>query len=96
MSKLINLKLILIILLILPTYSCGGKWGADARKVSPSPKQRVKKNLEEGRGFRVNDLRKKSTGTNYEFEFDFKRKMENKSITLGFPYGIMNCHPNSI
>ena len=67
MSKLINLKLILIILLILPTYSCGGKWGADARKVSPSPKQRVKKNLEEGRGFRVNDLRKKSTGTNYEF-----------------------------
>ena len=67
MSKLINLKLILIILLILSTYSCGGKWGADARKVSPDPKQRVKKNLEEGRGFRLNDLRKKSTNTNYEF-----------------------------
>ena len=67
MSKLINLKLILIILLILPTYSCGGKWGADARKVSPDPEQRVKKNLEEGRGFRLNDMRKKSKGTTYEF-----------------------------
>ena len=67
MSKLINLKLILIILLILPTYSCGGKWGADAKKISPDPKQRVKKNLEEGKGFRVNDLRNKSKGTTYEF-----------------------------
>ena len=67
MTKFINLKLILIILLILPTYSCGGKWGADARKVSPDPKQRVKKNLEEGKGFRLNDMRKKSKGTTYEF-----------------------------
>ena len=39
----------------------------DARKVSPDPEQRVKKNLEEGRGFRLNDMRKKSKGTNYEF-----------------------------
>ena len=67
MTKLTNLRSILILLLILSTYSCGGKWGADARKVSPDPKQRVKKNLEEGRGFRLNDMRKKSTGTNYEF-----------------------------
>ena len=67
MSKLFNLKLILIFLLMLPLYSCGGKFGADARKVSPNPKDRVKKNLEEGRGFRLNDMRNKSSGTNYEF-----------------------------
>ena len=28
--------------------------GADARKVSADPKERVKKNLEEGRGFTLN------------------------------------------
>ena len=27
----------------------------DARKVSPNPKDRVKKNLEEGKGFRLDD-----------------------------------------
>mgnify|MGYP001257324794 CR=1 FL=1 len=34
---------------------CNGKFpGADARKVSADPKERVKKNLEEGRGFTLN------------------------------------------
>ncbi len=36
--------------------SCNGKLpGADARKVSYDPKERVKKNLEEGRGFRLSE-----------------------------------------
>ena len=30
--------------------------GADARKISYDPKERVKKNLEEGKGFRLNDI----------------------------------------
>ena len=30
--------------------------GADARKVSPDPRERVKKNMEEGRGFRLGKL----------------------------------------
>ena len=49
--------------------SCGGKLGgSDARKISPDPKARVKKNLEEGRGFRLNNMiNKGSSGTNYEF-----------------------------
>ena len=35
---------------------CNGKLpGADARKFPDDPKLRVKKNLEEGRGFRIND-----------------------------------------
>jgi len=39
----------------------------DARKNSPDPKERVKKNLEEGRGFRLNDTLKGRRGTNFEF-----------------------------
>ena len=34
---------------------CKGLPGADARKVSYDPKDRVKKNLEEGKGFRLVD-----------------------------------------
>ena len=51
---------------------CGGNFfrGADARKVSPDPRERVKKNLEEGKGFRINDVVKKGVGRgggNFEF-----------------------------
>ena len=67
-SKLINLKILLIILISISISGCGGKFpGADARKVSPNPKERVKKNLEEGKGFRINDMGKKNSGTTYEF-----------------------------
>ena len=42
--------------------------GADARKYPPNPELRVKKNIEEGRGFRLNDAIKKGTGGgNFEF-----------------------------
>ena len=66
MTKLLHIKLILTLFLVIPTYSCGGKFGADARKVSPDPKARVKKNLEEGRGFTLMGGRKDG-GTNYSF-----------------------------
>jgi len=67
-SKLLKFNFLLIFTITLFISGCGGKWGADARKVSPDPKQRVKKNLEEGKGFRLNDLgKKKSSGTTYEF-----------------------------
>tara|TARA_B100000795_G_scaffold253808_1_gene224232 strand:+ start:264 stop:812 length:549 start_codon:yes stop_codon:yes gene_type:complete len=46
--------------------SCaGGMPGGDARKNPPDPKLRVKKNLEEGKGFRLNDAFKK--GGDFEF-----------------------------
>ena len=36
--------------------SCGGKLpGADAKKYPPNPRERVKNNLEQGKGFRIND-----------------------------------------
>ncbi len=41
--------------------------GADARKVSPDPKERVKKNLEEGRGFRLMDAVGKKKGGDFLF-----------------------------
>ena len=50
--------------------SCGGKiWDpADARKVSPNSKERVKKNLEEGKGLSLGKLMKGGKGgTNYQF-----------------------------
>ena len=53
-SKLISFSIITIMVL----SSCSGKIpgipGADARKFPADPKQRVKKNLEEGRGFTLN------------------------------------------
>jgi len=43
------------------------KWGADARKFPDDPKLRVKKNMEEGRGFRINDAFKSPKGGVFEF-----------------------------
>jgi len=49
--------------------SCGGIWDpADARKISPSSKERVKKNLEEGKGISLGKMMDGgSGGTNYQF-----------------------------
>lgn len=53
--------------------SCNGKFpGADARKVSYDSKERVKKNLEEGKGFRLSD----SFGNNGSGTFDFASSNE--------------------
>ena len=45
--------------------SCGT--GVDARKFPPNPEERVKKNIEEGRGFRLSETFKKGSATTYEF-----------------------------
>ena len=48
--------------------SCGIWDPADARKVSPNSKERVKKNLEEGKGFSLKKMASGgSGGTNYQF-----------------------------
>src|SRR5210317_81913 len=64
--RLINTLLILP--LIVSLTSCGAlKYKkTDARKVSPNPEEKIKKNLEDGRGFRLFGG-EKSGGTNYEF-----------------------------
>ena len=49
-------------------YSCGIYAPSDARKVSPNSKERVKKNLEEGRGMSLKKMMSDgSGGTSYQF-----------------------------
>ena len=47
--------------------SCGIYKPVDARKVSPNADERVKKNLEEGKGFTLMGAFGESKGTNYSF-----------------------------
>ena len=63
----IKVTIICIILSIILS-ACNGKLpGADARKVSYDPKERVKKNIEEGRAFRLDDAFKNKSSGNFEF-----------------------------
>ena len=63
--------LILLVGLFLLAFlnSCGGGWWdpADARKISPNSKERVKKNLEEGKGMSLKKMMGGEGGTNYQF-----------------------------
>ena len=52
-------NLILFISVLFFLHSCGLYKPTDARKVSPNANERVKKNMEEGRGFRLSTLGKK-------------------------------------
>ena len=53
--------------------ACNGKIpGADARKVPADPKERIKKNLEEGRGIKLNDV----FGGDKSGKFDFANSNE--------------------
>ena len=67
----LNLKKILpnllIPLILIALSSCGT--GGDARKNPPQPELRVKRNLEEGRGFTIDNVLKnrKKRGGNFEF-----------------------------
>ena len=61
-------NIILTILIFILLSGCSGKLpGADARKVPYDPKERVKKNIEEGRGFRLMDGVKSKGGGDFEF-----------------------------
>ena len=64
-----NLRIIFVLILSsIILSSCNGKLpGGDARKYPDDPKLRVKKNLEEGRGFRLSDSLGKSRGGVFEF-----------------------------
>ena len=49
------------------TYSCGIYKPVDARKISPNADERVKKNLEEGKGFTIMGGMGGNKKTNYQF-----------------------------
>ena len=67
MNKLKAIYFCIFLSLILS--ACNGKIpGADARKVSYDPKERVQKNLEEGKGFRLDSaFGNNSKGGNFQF-----------------------------
>lgn len=65
-----NLKKILIlssVFLLLVGCKNGKLPGADARKVPYDARERVKKNIEEGRGFRLSNVMKRPSGRNFDF-----------------------------
>ena len=79
-----KIKITIFSLLIVFTLnSCNGKLpGADARKFPQDPKLRVKKNIEEGRGFRLMDMGNKNSGV---FEFASSNELWRASLdTLDF------------
>ena len=63
----INILLSIFLVLILASCKNGKLPGGDARKFPDDPKLRVKKNLEEGRGFRLNDTFKGRKGGVFDF-----------------------------
>ena len=60
-------SIVLAIILLNFLNSCGIYQPSDARKVSPNVNERVKKNLEEGKGITLGDAFGKGEGTNYQF-----------------------------
>ncbi len=62
-----NIVNFLIILIILSSCKNGKLPGGDARKFPDDPELRVKKNLEEGRGFRLKDTFSKPRGGVFDF-----------------------------
>jgi len=74
--KIKNTALFIIILFIL--NACANLPGGDARKYPPNPDERVKKNLEEGRGFRIdNVISGRGNGT---FEFASSNELWRASL----------------
>ena len=62
------LFLLITIMVFSLLNSCGIYKPVDARKVSPNSKERVKKNLEEGKGFSIGKMMGEGKGgTNYQF-----------------------------
>ncbi len=82
LEKFSKLSIFLVILISL--NSCGNNFfrGADAKKVSPDPRERVKKNLEEGKGFRLNDVVKKGAGRGGNFEFASSNELWRASLDI--------------
>jgi len=87
MFSIKNLKITAILILsAILLSSCNGKFpGADARKYDPDPKKRVKKNLEEGRGFRLDKSLSNLRSGGGVFEFASSNELWRASLdTIDF------------
>jgi len=82
-----NLRIVFVLILSsIILSSCNGKLpGGDARKYPDDPKLRVKKNLEEGKGFRLSDKVSKSFRGGGVFEFASSNELWRASLdTIDF------------
>ena len=66
-KKMKLIKLFILLIILVKLNSCGIYRPVDARKFPPDPKERVAKNLEEGKGFRLFGEQGFGGGTTYEF-----------------------------
>ena len=85
-----NSRIVILIIIFTLVGACNGKVpGADARKIPPNAQDRVKKNIEEGRGFTLMGSNKKNTG---EFDFASSNELWRASLdTLEFmPLALAN------
>ena len=78
-----NLKLLKILGIVLLIFTLNSCKGGDARKNPPQPELRVKKNLEEGKGFRLNDaLNKTLKGSGGTFDFASSNELWRASLDI--------------
>ena len=88
--KNMKTRIIYLLSIFLIINACNGKVpGADARKIPPNAKDRVQKNIEEGRGFTLMGSNKKNIG---EFDFASSNELWRASLdTLDFmPLALAN------
>ena len=81
-----NLQNVILISIFLPfLYSCEGFNQTDAREFPPEPAKRVKKNLEEGRGFTMMDTFSDKKGGSGNFDFASSNELWRASLdTIDF------------
>ena len=77
------LKILFILILSYSLYSCANR--GDAREFPPEPEKRIKKNLEEGRGFRISEALGNQGGGSGNFEFASSNELWRASLdTIDF------------
>ena len=81
-----KLKILILLTIFLPFLnSCGGFNQTDAREFPPEPEKRVRKNLEEGRGFTMMDTFSDKKGGAGNFDFASSNELWRASLdTIDF------------
>ena len=77
------LKILFFLILSYSLHSCANR--GDAREFPPEPEKRIKKNLEEGRGFRISEAFGNQGGGSGNFEFASSNELWRASLdTIDF------------
>ncbi len=82
MSRNICQSLIILVLISFTLNGCGKIGGVDAKKFPPDPKQRVKNNLEQGKGFRLMEKIKRNGGSGGNFDFASSNELWRASLDI--------------